>query len=121
MPMIDEDMVVARASARFQRVSARKARLVADLIRGKRVDEAMYALQFTHRPSAVPIVTNLLKSAVSNVDQSEFPNTDDLLVGEIQVNEGPIMYRFQPRARGRAGRIRKRFCHISLKLVADED
>jgi len=113
----DETSVASKASARFQRVSARKARMIADLIRGRSVSEAMQMLQFTHRPSAVPIVTNVLKSAVANVNKTEHPDTDDLVVGEIKVDDGPIMYRMQPRARGRGGRIRKRFCHISVKLT----
>lgn len=119
MPNMEEYLIVARASARFQRVSARKARLVANLIRGRSVEEAMHMLTFTHRPSAAPIITNLLKSAVANVDKNDFPNPDSLVIGDIQVGEGPIMYRLKPRARGRAGRIRKRFCHISMKLVEE--
>ena len=99
MPVADDTQVVSRAKTRFQRVSARKARLVVDLIRGRTVGEAKRILQLTHRPSAEPIVNNLLKSAVANVDLSEHPNPDDLVVGEIQVGEGPIMYRFRPRAR----------------------
>lgn len=120
MPKYEADQIVSSAKARFQRVSARKARLVAGLIRGRSVAEATSALEFTHRPSAVPIISNLLKSAVANVNKTEHPNTDDLVVGEIFVDEGPVMYRMQPRARGRAGRIRKRFCHISMKLVDEE-
>jgi large subunit ribosomal protein L22 len=117
MPAFDPEKVVSRATARFQRVSARKARLIADLIRGLTVEEAMHALQFTHRPSAIPMVVNLLKSAVANVDKGDHPNPDELIVGDIQVDGGPIMYRFSPKARGRSGRIRKRFCHISMKLM----
>lgn len=117
MATITEDQVASRATARFQRCSARKARLVADMIRGRSVAEAMEILQFCNRPSAAPIITNLLKSAVANADHAAHPDTDDLTVGEIQVDEGPIMYRFRPRARGRASRIRKRMCHVTLKLV----
>jgi large subunit ribosomal protein L22 len=117
MNYFDESRVVSRARARFQRSSARKARMVADLVRGRSVAEAMHLLQFHHRPSAVPMVTNVLKSAVANVNKADFPETDDLVVGEIKVDDGPIMYRMRPCARGRAGRIRKRFCHISVKLT----
>ncbi len=119
MPGVEEKIVAAKASSRFQRCSARKARLVADLIRGKSVGEAIEILQLTHRPSAGPIVMNLLKSAVSNVDHAEYPDVDELVVGEISVDSGPTMKRFRPRARGRASQIRKRFCHIQMKLVED--
>ena len=119
MAQYDESQVVAKASARFQRLSARKARLVADLIRGRSVGEAQEILNLTHRPSAVPMISNLLKSAVANVDHSEHPDTDDLVIGDIQVDGGPIMYRMRPRARGRSDRIRKRLCHVSLKLVGE--
>ena len=118
MPNVDDTQVASKATARFQRVSARKARLVADLLRGQTVPEAMRTLQMTHRPSAVPILLNLLKSAVANVDTNDH-DPDELIVGEIQVNGGPIMYRMRPRARGRASRIRKRFCHISMKLTEE--
>ena len=117
MPNIEEDMVVSRATARFQRVSARKARLVADLIRDRSVADATRILTLTHRPSAGPIIHGLLKSAVANVDHADHPNPEDLVVGEIMVDEGPTMYRMRPRARGRSSRIRKRFCHVSMKLI----
>ncbi|MBN1868253.1 50S ribosomal protein L22 [Candidatus Sumerlaeota bacterium] len=117
MPKFEENQVVSRASARFQRVSARKARTLGDRIRGKTVAEAMNILRFTHRPSADSIMENLLKSAVANVDRSQYPDTDELVIGELQVNGGPIMYRILPAPQGRAYRIRKRFCHISMKLV----
>lgn len=119
MPRVDDNQVVSKAFSRFQRVSARKARLLVDLIRGRTVGEARRILQLTHRPSAASIVRNLLKSAVANVDLSTYPNPEDLVIGDIQVDGGPIMYRFRPRARGRASRIRKRFCHISMKLVEE--
>jgi len=117
MPHLHEERIISKAMARFQRVSARKARLLADLIRNKRVSEAQRILQFTHRPSAGSMVHNVLKSAVANVDHARFPNAENLVLGEVEVNVGPMMKRMMPRARGRAARIRKRFCHISIKLV----
>ena len=118
MPTYDDNQIASRAIARFQRVSARKARLVADLVRGKAVGEALRIARFANRPSAAPMVLNVLKSAVASVDHARFANPEtDLLVGEIQVNDGPIMYRFRPASRGRGVRIRKRFCHIAVKLV----
>ena len=119
MARTNEPVVISRATSRFQRVSARKARLVADLIRGESVRDATRILETTHRPSAVPIIHNLLKSAAANVDRSAHGDSEDLIVGEIQVDEGPIMYRLRHRARGRASRIRKRFCHISMKLTEE--
>jgi large subunit ribosomal protein L22 len=113
---VQELSVASKAKARFQRVSARKAQLLADAIRGCTVAEARNILRFSNRPSAAPIMMNLLKSAVANVDHGVHPNADELIVGEIMVDRGPIMYRMRPRARGRATRIRKRFCHISMKL-----
>ncbi len=113
--------VASKANAKFQRVSARKAQLLADAIRGRQVEEARNILRFCNRPSAGPMMLNLLKSAVANVDHSVYPDTDKLVVGEIYVDRGPIMYRMQPRARGRAMRIRKRFCHVSLKLCVEVD
>ena len=120
MPQYEETQVVSTAKARFQRCSARKARLVADLVRGCSVGEAQEMLAMTHRPSAGPIITNLLKSAVANVDRSVHPETDDLVVGDIQVDGGPTIFRIRPRARGRANRIRKRMCHVSIKLIDEE-
>lgn len=117
MPHLTEDQIVAKGTSRFQRVSARKARLVADLIRNKTVAQATSILQFTHRPSAGPMIVNLLKSVVANVDHVTHPDPDVLRVGEVEVSCGPIMYRMIPKARGRSGKIRKRFCHISIKLI----
>ncbi|HUT26230.1 MAG TPA: 50S ribosomal protein L22 [Sumerlaeia bacterium] len=120
MAPFDESQIASEASARFQRVSARKARFVADLIRGRKVGDAFQTLHFTHRPSAAPILRNLLKSAVANVDHSVHSDTDELVIGELKVDGGPIIYRGRPRARGRMYRIRKRLCHISIKLIAEQ-
>lgn len=112
-----DNEILASAKAKFQRVSARKARLLADLIRGKKVEEALTLLTFTHRPSAQTIMLNVLKSAIANAKTTAPDESGSLKVGEIKVDDGPIMYRMQPMSRGRAGRIRKRFCHITLHLV----
>jgi len=121
MPNIDDTQIASRATARFQRVSARKARLLANIIRGKTVREATSLLLITHRPSAGTIVSNLLKSAIANVDRGQHPETDHLVIGEIKVDDGPIMYRVMPKARGRSARVRKRFCHITMKLVGETE
>ncbi|MFH0793810.1 MAG: 50S ribosomal protein L22 [bacterium] len=108
---------VSLAKAKFVRVSARKVRYVADLIRGKRVGEARMMLQFIHRPSAAPCVKRVLDSAVANVDRNEHPDPDELKIGEIFVDVGPIMKRFQPRAMGRGCKIRKRSSHLTIRLT----
>ena len=112
-----EEAVVAKAKARFLGIPARKARLVADLIRGKTVREALNLLHVTPKPSAVPLVRNLLLSAVSNVDRKKHANTDNLVVSKIFVDVGPMLRRIQAHAMGRAFRIRKRTCHISIALA----
>ncbi|MEN6626867.1 MAG: 50S ribosomal protein L22 [Candidatus Sumerlaeia bacterium] len=115
---------VASARARFQRVSARKARQVVDLIRGLTVAEANIRLLHMHRPSAGIIVENALKSAIANAtvkykeqeEKDAAERVNDLLVGDVQVDGGPIIKRFRPRAMGRACTIRKRMAHVTIKL-----
>lgn len=107
--------MIAKATARFLRVGPHKARLVADLIRGKNVEEALNILQFTPKGSSFRIA-KLLKSAVSNADQKPGVNVDKLFVKSIQVNAGPIIKRFRPRAMGRASQILKRTSHVMLTL-----
>jgi large subunit ribosomal protein L22 len=107
-----------RAKLRFVRVSPRKARLVADLIRGKGSEEAMNILTFTKK-AASKILIKLLKSAIANATQKKTIDIDRLYVKKIAVDQGPTMKRFQPRAMGRATTIRKRSSHITL--VLDEE
>ena len=113
-PELGEMIATARVS--FARVSARKARLVADVIRGLTVAEASQQLANLHRPSAVPYVDRLIKSAVANAKEQEATETDGLIVGEIFVDGGPMLKRFRPRAMGRACTIRKRMSHMTVKL-----
>ena len=115
---IEEKAPAGRAVCRFAAVGPRKARYVADLIRGKTVDEAFQLLKFTHRPSAVPIIERLLKAAVAAVDKREYPDTGSLVIGKIFVDGGPMLKRIRPAAMGRAVRIRKRLSHISIFLYA---
>ena len=103
------------ASAKYIRVSPRKARLVVDLIRGKRVEEALNILSITPKASA-RIVEKLLKSAVANSSQDSNIDVDTLYINTIYVNEGPTLKRFRARAMGRVGRIRKRTSHITVIL-----
>ena len=106
-----------QAVAKFVRVSPRKARLVADHIRGRSVPEARAILAFTPRAAAREI-EKVLRSAVANAEAN--PNRhwsgDDLFVKAVFVDEGPTIKRWRARARGRVARIRKRTCHITIKL-----
>ncbi len=104
-----------KAKLRFVRVSPRKARLVADLVRGKGSEEAVNILAFTRKASAKTI-GKLLKSAIANATQNKTIDVDRLFVKRITVDQGPTMKRFMPRALGRATTIRKRTSHISIVL-----
>jgi len=104
-----------RAKLRFVRIAPRKARLVADLIRGKGSEEALNILAFTKK-AAAKIIIKLLKSAISNATQKKTIDIDRLYVKRITVDQGPTMKRYQPRALGRATMIRKRTSHITLTL-----
>ena len=100
------------------RLSAQKARLVADQIRGKAVEEALDILEFSQKKGA-GIVRKVLESAIANAEHNEGADVDELRVSTIFVDEGMTMKRIKPRAKGRADRIFKRSCHITVK-VADE-
>lgn len=102
-----------KASARYVRVSARKARVVLDLIRGLDVRRADEILQFTDRAVARD-VRKVLASAVANAVHNDSQDADELYVIACFADEGPTLRRFRPRARGRATRIRKRSCHITV-------
>lgn len=99
-------------------LSAQKARLVADQIRGKRVEEALNILTFSPKEAA-GIIKKVLNSAIANAEHNEGADIDELRVSTIFVDEGLTMKRIRPRAKGRADRISKRTCHITVK-VADE-
>lgn len=104
------------AKLRYYRVSPRKVRLAADLIRGKKVPEAMIQLKFLKNKSA-PIIAKLLRSAVSNAKNNfKIKEEKNLYIKKIAVDEGPTLKRYMPRARGRATMIRKRTSHITLVL-----
>lgn len=113
--------LVATARLRNYNVGPRKVREVADLIRGLSVEKALDQLLAVHRPSAVPAVRKLINSAMSNAnhDQEQKYDAADLVVGKIDVSSGPIMYRMRPMSMGRAGRIRKRSCHVRLELYEE--
>ena len=105
---------VSRATARFQRVPARKVRYVTELIRGLTVAEARTVLSLVHRPSAAPLVRQVLNSAAAN---SQRGDAEELVVGRVHVDGGPILKRWRPRAFGRAARIRKRLSHVTIELT----
>ncbi len=107
-------MAEAKAVARFVRVPAQKARLVADLIRGQNVNTALVQVQLSRRHAA-RVVEKVLKSAMANATQNHgVRDVDRLVVAQATVDEGPSMKRIQPRAMGRAFRIKKRTSHITI-------
>jgi len=105
-----------RAIARSIRIAPRKVRLVADLVRGKKVEEALNLLAFTPK-SGSKIISDLIRSAVSNADNQGKIDVDTLFVKTIFVDGGITMKRFQPMPMGRAGKLRKRTSHITIVLA----
>ena len=109
----------ATATLKYLKASPQKVRLVADLVRGKKVDEALSILRFTKKSCAKDL-EKLLRSAVANAENSETGvDTDELVVSKIYVNEGPREKRIQPAPMGRAFRIQKRKAHVTVH-VSDE-
>ncbi|WP_054025322.1 50S ribosomal protein L22 [Bacillus sp. FJAT-28004] len=106
-------MPEAKAHAKYIRIAPRKAQLVADLIRGKQVGEAIAILRHTPK-SASPILEKLLNSAIANAEHNYQLDVNKLFISQAFVNQGPTMKRFRPRAMGRASRINKRTSHITL-------
>jgi large subunit ribosomal protein L22 len=102
-----------RAQLRYARFSASKARAVLDLVRGLPVNEAAEVLQFTERGPSV-VIAKVLASAVANAEHNDELDGDTLYVAACYADEGPTLKRWRPRARGRATRIRKRTCHITI-------
>jgi large subunit ribosomal protein L22 len=107
---------VVRASARYVRVAPRKARLVADQLRGLTVPEARTLLDFSIRGAARNL-GKLIDSAASNAENNHELVADDLRISEIHVDEGPTLKRWRARARGRATRIEKKTSHVSVALT----
>ncbi len=109
---------VVRAEAKWVRLSARKARIVLEHIRGRSVPEARTVLAFTQRAAAHEI-EKVLRSAIANAETNPLLhwNGDDLMVKAAYADEGPTLKRWRPRARGRVNRINKRTCHITIELA----
>src|SRR4051794_23425072 len=107
--------VMVRASSRYVRVAPRKARLIADQVRGLHIEKARALLRFSPRSAAMDI-HKLIESAASNAENNHDLVADEMRIAEITVDEGPTLRRFRPRAMGRATRINKRTSHIAVAL-----
>jgi len=113
---VEETLVrEARATLKFARISARKVKIVADLIRGKDAHEALAIVKFTPKASS-EIIEKLLKSAIANAENNHGMNSANLYVDQIYANQGPTLKRIRPAAKGSAVRIRKRTSHITIVL-----
>ena len=113
--MENEVIPSASATLKYARISSRKVKIVADLIRGKNVDEALAIVKFTPK-AASEIVEKLLKSAIANAENNHGMKSNNLYVAEIYANQGPTLRRIRPAAKGSAVRIRKRTSHITIVL-----
>ncbi len=114
----DDDMY--KATHKYARISARKARLVIDMIRGEPVESALSKLKFCPRRAA-PMIRKVVQSAVANATQKDGLDADELLVWRCYVDEGPTMKRWRPRSMGRAFPRLRRSCHLSVELRRAED
>jgi len=112
---VEETTQVREASAtlKYARISSRKVKIVADLIRGKDVNEALSIVKFTPKASS-EIIEKLLKSAIANAENNHEMKSENLYVAEIYANQGPTLKRIRPAAKGSAVRIRKRTSHITI-------
>ena len=109
----------SRASLKHARISARKVKIVIDLIRGKDVNEALAILKFTPK-AASPLVEKLVKSAIANAENNHNMDAGKLYIAEIYANQGATMKRIRAATQGRANRIRKRTSHIEVVLKERE-
>jgi large subunit ribosomal protein L22 len=103
------------ATHKFARISPQKARLVADLIRGKEVESAVNVLTFSSKKAA-DLMKKVLNSAIANAENNEGADIDELIVKAVYVDEGPLMKRMRARAKGRGNRIVKRMSHITVTV-----
>jgi large subunit ribosomal protein L22 len=116
----DTEAPTVRATARFLRLAPRKARLIADQVRGMPVPEAQTLLQFSTRGAAGDLA-KLIDSAAANAENNHDLVADDMRITEIRVDEGPTLKRWRARARGRAARVEKKTCHVSVVLTPIEE
>lgn len=111
----EKKILEAEATLKYARISARKVKIVADLVRGKKVDEALAIIKFTPKASS-ELLEKLLKSAIANAENNHGMNRGNLVVSEIYANQGPTLKRIRPAAKGSAVRIRKRTSHVTIKV-----
>jgi large subunit ribosomal protein L22 len=104
------------AKLKYARVSPQKARLVADQIRGLPVDRALSTLSFSNKKAAA-IILKVLESAIANAEHNDGADIDELKVASVFVDQGPVLKRLQPRARGRADRIMRRTSHVTITVA----
>lgn len=109
-------MMETKAVLRGVRLSAQKGRLVADLIRGKKVDQALDILTYTPKKGAA-IIKRVLESAIANAEHNDGADIDELKVASIYVEKGTFIKRYRPRAKGRGDRITKQTCHIYVTVA----
>ena len=112
---MEEEIRTASATLKYARISSRKIKIVADLIRGKKVSEALAIVKFAPKASS-EILEKLLKSAIANAENNHYMKSEDLYVAEIYANQGPTLKRIRPAAKGSAVRIRKRTSNITIVL-----
>lgn len=112
---VQNEVLQASATLKYARISSRKVKIVADLIRGKDADEALAIVKFTPKASS-EIIEKLLKSAIANAENNHGMKHEKLYVAEIYANKGPTLRRIRPAAKGSAVRIRKRTSHITIVL-----
>lgn len=112
---MEETIQTASATLKYARISARKVKIVADLIRGKDVSEALAIIKFTPKASS-EVLEKLLKSAIANAENNHNMDSKNLYISEIYANQGPTLKRIRPAAKGSAVRIRKRTSHITIVL-----
>lgn len=108
-------MMEVSARLKYARISAKKARLVANQVRGLSAEKAVDLLRFSNKKAAA-IVKKVLDSAIANAEHNKGADVDELKVLTVMVDEGPVVKRFHARARGRANKILKRTCHITVKV-----
>ena len=112
---MEQERNTAQATLKYARISPRKVKIVADLIRGKDVAEALAIVKFTPKASS-EVIEKLLKSAIANAENNHGMKHEKLYVAEIYANQGPTLRRIRPAAKGSAVRIRKRTSHITIVL-----
>ena len=113
--IVKKEVPQAVATLKYARISSRKVKIVADLIRGKSAEEALAIVKFTPKASSV-IIEKLLKSAIANAENNHGMKSNKLYVDHIYANQGPTLRRIRPAAKGSAVRIRKRTSHITIVL-----